>query len=96
MGLLTTLWTLTGTSLATGMRRLKHGPLRPGWSFKYEATVAFMKATNERVVHLDAPTQRAEMESRGTAKLCESLRGLRSAAPAARAGSGAPATGRAC
>jgi epsilon-lactone hydrolase len=63
MGLLTTLSTLVGTSFTTGLRRLKHGPLRPGWSFKYEATVAFMKATNERIIHLDAPTQRAEMES---------------------------------
>jgi epsilon-lactone hydrolase len=63
MGLLTTLSTLVGTSFTTGMRRLKRGPLRPGWSFKYEATVAFMRATNERVVQLDAPTQRREMES---------------------------------
>ncbi|MFL5352793.1 alpha/beta hydrolase [Archangium sp.] len=62
MGRLTILSTLLGTSLATGTRRLKRGPLRPGWSFKYEATVAFMKATNERVVHLPAPEQRAEME----------------------------------
>lgn len=63
MGLLTTLSTLVGTSFTTGMRRLKNGPLRPGWSFKYEATVAFMKATNERIIHLDAATQRAEMEA---------------------------------
>ncbi|HEX5750104.1 MAG TPA: alpha/beta hydrolase [Archangium sp.] len=62
MGRLTILSTLMGTSLATGARRLKRGPLRPGWSFKYEATVAFMKATHERIIHLDAPTQRAEME----------------------------------
>ncbi len=63
MGLLTTLSTLVGTSFTTGMRRLKRGPLRPGWSFKYEATVAFMKANNERIIHLDAPTQRQELES---------------------------------
>ena len=63
MGLLTTLSTLAATSLSTGLRRLKHGPLRPGWSFKYEATVAFMKATNERIIHLDAASQRAELES---------------------------------
>ncbi len=63
MGLLTTLSTLVGTSFTTGMRRLKRGPLRPGWSFKYEATVAFMKATNERIIHLDAPAQRQELES---------------------------------
>ncbi|WP_375769624.1 alpha/beta hydrolase [Archangium gephyra] len=62
MGLPAILSTLIGTSLATGARRLKHGPLRPGWSFKYEATVACMRATNERVVHLDAPAQREEME----------------------------------
>ncbi|QRN97142.1 alpha/beta hydrolase [Archangium violaceum] len=62
MGRLTILSTLLGTSLATAARRMKRGPLRPGWSFKYEATVAFMKATNERIVHLDAATQRAEME----------------------------------
>jgi acetyl esterase/lipase len=63
MGLPTTLWTLLGTGFATGARRLRHGPLRPGWSFKYEATVAFMRATNERIVRLDAPTQRAELEA---------------------------------
>ncbi|AKI99201.1 acetyl esterase/lipase [Archangium gephyra] len=62
MGRLSILSTLMGTSLATGARRLKRGPLRPGWSFKYEATVAFMKATHERIIHLDAPAQRAEME----------------------------------
>jgi acetyl esterase/lipase len=54
--------TMVRAGLATSLRRLKHGPLRPGWSFKYEATVAFMKAINERIVHLDAPTQRAETE----------------------------------
>ena len=62
MGLLTTLSMLMGTSLTTAARRLKRGPLRPGWSFKYEATVAFMRATNERIVHLEAAEQRAEME----------------------------------
>ncbi|MFE8604339.1 alpha/beta hydrolase [Archangium violaceum] len=62
MGRLSILSTLMGTSFTTIARRLKHGPLRPGWSFKYEATVAFMRATNERIVHLDAPSQRAEME----------------------------------
>ncbi|HYO56613.1 alpha/beta hydrolase [Archangium sp.] len=62
MGLLTILSTLIGTSITTGVRRLKRGPLRPGWSFKYEATVAFMKATNERILKLPAPEQRAEME----------------------------------
>jgi acetyl esterase/lipase len=63
MGTLTILSTLLRTSLATGLRRLKRGPLRPGWSFKYEATVAFMKANNERIIHLDAPRQRAELEA---------------------------------
>lgn len=63
MGLLTTLSTLASTSIVTAARRLKRGPLRPGWSFKFEATVAFMKATNERIIRLDAPSQRAEMES---------------------------------
>ncbi|MCY1073083.1 alpha/beta hydrolase [Archangium lansingense] len=62
MGMLTILSTLMGASFTTAARRLKHGPLRPGWSFKFEATVAFMRATNERVIHLDAATQRAEME----------------------------------
>ena len=62
MGMLAHASTLMRTGVATGLRRLKHGPLRPGWSFKYEATVAFMKATNERIVHLDAPAQRAETE----------------------------------
>lgn len=62
MGRLTHLRTLVGTILSTGVRRMKRGPLRPGWSFQYEATVAFMKATHERLIHLDAATQRAEME----------------------------------
>lgn len=63
MGTLAILSTLVRASFATGLRRLKQGPLRPGWSFKYEATVAFMKANNERIVHLEAPVQRAELES---------------------------------
>ncbi|PTL84894.1 alpha/beta hydrolase [Vitiosangium sp. GDMCC 1.1324] len=63
MGLFTLLPALIGTGITTGIRRAKRGPLRPGWSFKFEATVAFMKATNERIIHLDAVTQRAEMEA---------------------------------
>ncbi len=62
MGLLALASTLVRTGVATGLRRLKHGPLRPGWSFKFEATVAFMKATNERILPLDAPAQRVELE----------------------------------
>jgi acetyl esterase/lipase len=62
MGRLAHASTLVRTGVATGLRRLRHGPLRPGWSFMFEATVAFMKATNERIVRLDAPTQRAETE----------------------------------
>ncbi|MDY7226365.1 alpha/beta hydrolase [Hyalangium rubrum] len=63
MGLLSLASTMVRTGLATSFRRLRRGPLRPGWSFQYEATVAFMKATNERIVQLDAPAQRAETEA---------------------------------
>ncbi|WP_084736267.1 alpha/beta hydrolase [Cystobacter ferrugineus] len=62
MGTLSTLSTLIGASLGTAVRRMKQGPLRPGWSFAYEATVAVMKASNERLYLRPAPEQRAEME----------------------------------
>jgi len=62
MGAFSTLSTLLGAGLGTAVRRMRRGPPRPGWSFPYEATVAFMKASNERLYLRPASEQRAEME----------------------------------
>ena len=43
-------------------RRLRQGPLRPGWSWSYETLVAFMKEETQRVSRLPPEEQRQQME----------------------------------
>jgi acetyl esterase/lipase len=63
MGVLANIVTLLSTGVGTTFQRWRRGPLRPGWSWKYEATVAFLRATHQRLEGLEAPAHRAVMES---------------------------------
>jgi acetyl esterase/lipase len=63
MGVLANLVTLLGAGVGTTVHRWRRGPLRPTWTWTYEATVAFLRATHARMEGLDPAGHRAIMES---------------------------------
>jgi acetyl esterase/lipase len=54
--------TFLGAAADVTLRRWKHGPLRPSWTWVFETMVTFMKRDTERVSRLPPKEQRAHME----------------------------------
>ena len=52
------------TFLATARARLRNGPLRPSWSFSFEATVRFLRRDWEETSAWSFPQLRAELDAR--------------------------------
>lgn len=52
------------TFLATARARWTHGPLRPSWSFSFEATIRFLRRDWEETSAWSFPRQRAELDAR--------------------------------
>lgn len=63
MGLLANAVALLGAGVGTTVRRLKRGPRRPAWSWRYEMTVALLKALNERVIRQGPAAHREAYEA---------------------------------
>src|ERR1700710_2032346 len=54
--------TMMGAAARVTARRLRQGPLRPGWSWLYETLVTFMKEDTRRTSTLPPEEQRRHME----------------------------------
>lgn len=53
------LFRFLASMMATAVRRLRHGPLRPSWAFPFEGTVAFLRATTRAGARLGPVEERA-------------------------------------
>ncbi len=53
---------LTGATVTTSLRRMVQGPLRPGWSWGFETTMAFLKAQSTYAAGLNDPSDSREFE----------------------------------
>ena len=53
---------LTGATVTTSLRRLVRGPRRPGWSWGFETTMAFLKAQGSYGARLEDPNDSREFE----------------------------------